>query len=647
MAALVASPLATPLGSPRCTPDFQKGPSETAALVDGLLTAWAEQESRSLSVPNLTNFNEPTSYPFPIILDHVSTPEIDSTVPLAADFSSYTSHDFDVLFGDFDQTQQSIEYGNDAIHDNWTVPNPPDDILITADALHLEDEFWGSNAAQLDTIEQADTSYAFSEKEEPLVHDIFEFRVNVIIAIKDPRPGALPDTRANNRLLYRDESGTIIGTEIVLGNQKPIRRPLSESDRAMTKATRRRGACDTCRLNKKRCNRPDDPTYECCLNCTKSKVLSFPCFMARIVDAQLFRDKPSPKHPRSSLRQAIFGSLIDIVRDSARQRPIIVTLTQDLGLEMPIVLARYEPEPGESTHRTWKKDGQARRIQLPPYCIASIRDTQEAMLEYITNFRSAFLKQVLGRSNEITRGLFDQAQRFATFNPDSTVSKALDLCAASRIIERDWRICRGPSDLGIPLVSDDPSNPFYDVVPITPMMDAQLDQIVIHSFLIPTRDGLLRSLQENMTSPNSTSAFFEIFLTIAVLLSHGEWLLSHSRQNALRVGSKTRYNHNPRAEGYFHACNTLIAYWHYMCRGASLADLNWKKESIRKWANLDLEQADYLSELQRKITQLDSMAMMTRLRDEDRYEEELYWCHQLFFPKWKATARSVKEITTI
>lgn len=313
---------------------------------------------------------------------------------------------------------------------------------------------------------------------------------------------------------------------------------------------------------------------------------------------------------------------------------------------MLVILARYEPEPGESTHRTWKKDGQSRRIDLPPYCIASIHNTKEAMLEYITNFRSAFLKQVLGRSNEITRGLFDQAQRFAAFNPESTVSKALDLCAASRIIERDWRICGGPPDLGIPLISDDPSNPFYDFVPITPMMDAQLDQIVIQSFLVPIRDVLLKSLQEKMTSSNSASAFFEIFLTIAVLLSHGEWLLSHSRQNALRVGSKTRYNHNPRAEGYFHACNTFIAYWHYMCRGASLSELNWKKESTRKWANLDLEQADYLSGLQRRVTQLDSVTMMARLRDEDRYEEELYWCHQLFFPKWKATARSVKEITT-
>ena len=89
---------------------------------------------------------------------------------------------------------------------------------------------------------------------------------------------------------YRDESGAIVGTEIILGYQKPVRRPLSDSARAMTKATRQRGACDTCRLNKKRCNRPDDPIYACCLNCMKSKVLSIPCFVAKIVEAQLFRD---------------------------------------------------------------------------------------------------------------------------------------------------------------------------------------------------------------------------------------------------------------------------------------------------------------------------------------------------------------------
>ncbi|KAF1978802.1 hypothetical protein BU23DRAFT_448336 [Bimuria novae-zelandiae CBS 107.79] len=435
----------------------------------------------------------------------------------------------------------------------------------------------------------------------------------------------------------------VVGTELILGNQKPLRQPLSQLDKALTKATRNVGACSSCRTSKKRCNRPEDPLYECCKSCLKSKVLSMPCFMAKIIDAQLFRDKPSPKHPRFNLRQTIFGSLVDIIQQSERQRPIIVTLTQDLGLQLLVILARYEPEPGECTHRTWKKDGQTRRLELPHYCIANMGDAQRNMLEYVANFRSAFLKHVLGRSNDITRGMFDQAQRFAAFNPDSTVSKALDLCAASRIIERDWRVCGGPPNLGIPLVSDDPNNPFYDFMPITPMMDAQLDQIVIQSFLVPVREALLKSLQEKMTSSSSISSFFEIFLTIAVLLSHGEWLLGHSQRNALRVGSKTRYNYIPRAESYFHAFNTLIAYWHHMCRGASLAEMNWTKESVKKWAKLDAEQAQYLDCLQRKVVQTELKLMMLQLRRENRYEEELYWCHQLFFPNWKAGAKTVEE----
>lgn len=35
--------------------------------------------------------------------------------------------------------------------------------------------------------------------------------------------------------------------------------------------------------------------------------------------------------------------------------------------------------------------------------------------------------------------------------------------------------------------------------------------------------------------------------------------------------------------------------------------------------------------------------MMLRLREENRYESELYWCHQIFFPDWKAGAKSVVD----
>ena len=689
--------------------------------MDGLLNAWAAQESRSPNIDHRLSVHEPTSFPFPIFQDVVSPPPVHASIDAATEAGSLTcpSLDFDDVFGDFDQTSLLPEYGLDSIIDSWSVSQGANNSLAATDNLQLGTEFL-SDAMMMDTMTQLDalepladgsclppsqhpfdfgsnledcmmhdiyamntvqpdttpqpeilypdltTSNLQGQKDESLASSMFIFAASEYSSRSDSQQRTLPpvedqhyshdasnhkrqrvqELQHNNRLQYRDDTGVVVGTELVLGDYKPVRKRLSPSDKAMTNATRRRGACDTCRLNKKRCNRPDDPLYECCFNCVKSKVLSMPCFMAKIIEAQLFRDRPSPKHPRSSLRQAVFGSLTDIVRNTERQRPIIVTLTQDLGLQLLVRLARYEPEAGESTHRMWKKGGQTQRIDLPPYCIANIQDAQKSMLEYIINFRSAFLKHVLGRSNEITRGLFDQAQRFAAFNPDSTVSKALDLCAASRIIERDWRICGKPSDLGITLVSDDPSNPFYDFVPITPMMDAQLDQIVIQSFLVPTRDALLKSLHEKMTSPSNASSFFEIFLTVAVLLSHSEWLLSHSRQNAIRVGSKTRYNHNPRAESYFHACNTIIAHWHYLCRGASFSEMNWRKESVRKWANLDLEQVDYLTSLQRKINHLESQAMMSRLRQENRYEEELYWCHQLFFPNWTASARTVKEITT-
>ena len=37
--------------------------------------------------------------------------------------------------------------------------------------------------------------------------------------------------------------------------------------------------------------------------------------------------------------------------------------------------------------------------------------------------------------------------------------------------------------------------------------------------------------------------------------------------------------------------------------------------------------------------------MMLHLREENMYESELYWCHQLFFPNWKAGAKTVEEAT--
>lgn len=449
-------------------------------------------------------------------------------------------------------------------------------------------------------------------------------------AVKRKRNAVSSDHKETQML---DQQGNLIATLVVSGCVQLTREPYSPEKKRMTLKTRRLGACQPCKLSKKRCDRPESP-YECCNNC-KPRLTKVPCFLAQIIEAQLFRDKPSPKHPRSSLRRQIFESLADIDR---RQALVTLTLTQDFGEELAISVAEYQPHASEKTYRVWKDfQGNTRRLELPSYCIANMEQAHVNMLQYIRRFRGAFLRGLLMRSNEITAAIFDQAQQYSVFAPESMVSQALDLCAACRIIERDWRIC-GSETLGIDIVLDQES-PWCGTHPITPMMDAQLDQIVIRSFLTPLREKVLRSLQDKILNFRRDD-WFEVFLTISVLLSHAEWLLAHSRCNAVRCGAQTRYNYMPRAESYFHSCKTMLAYFHHICRGSAPLSINWDSKNASSLAELDAEQTKFMKTIQAKIKSRGPT--LQKLRDESQYETELYWTHQLFFPEWKPGSATIE-----
>ena len=57
--------------------------------------------------------------------------------------------------------------------------------------------------------------------------------------------------------------------------------------------------------------------------------------------------------------------------------------------------------------------------------------------------------------------------------------KAIELFAANRIIERDWRIC-GDETLSMEVVQEE-DNPWFGKIPITPIMDTQLDIVPLWS----------------------------------------------------------------------------------------------------------------------------------------------------------------------
>lgn len=113
------------------------------------------------------------------------------------------------------------------------------------------------------------------------------------------------------------------------------------------------------------------------------------------------------------------------------------------------------------------------------------------------------------------------------------VQKALELWVTNRMIERTWRLC-GDDTLGLEPVSDKTS-PWADTVPVTPLMDQQLDQIVIQWLLKPLRKPILTNLKR-FIKEKAKENWFEIHLTIFILLHNSEVHLAHARQFAQRYG---------------------------------------------------------------------------------------------------------------
>ena len=112
---------------------------------------------------------------------------------------------------------------------------------------------------------------------------------------------------------------------------------------------------------------------------------------------------------------------------------------------------------------------------------------------------------------------------------------AICIWSTTRFIERTWRIC-GTETLGMEPISDK-TNPWNGIIPVTPIMDQQMDQIVIREILIPWRDALLRQLNQKIFDYEKRKEnWSRIYLTMFILLNNTEVQLAHLLQFARRYG---------------------------------------------------------------------------------------------------------------
>lgn len=87
----------------------------------------------------------------------------------------------------------------------------------------------------------------------------------------------------------------------------------------------------------------------------------------------------------------------------------------------------------------------------------------------------------------------------------------------------------------------DPDSPYYFKIPVTPVMDTQIDQIVIKAILVPLRHSIQRRLRK-LVEENDPINWFTIYLCTFIVLNNYELATVHDREFALRYSLPVRPN---------------------------------------------------------------------------------------------------------
>ena len=101
----------------------------------------------------------------------------------------------------------------------------------------------------------------------------------------------------------------------------------------------------------------------------------------------------------------------------------------------------------------------------------------------------------------------------------------------TRLISKSFNIISGHEALELRPIRD-PSSPLYGRIPIPPMLDAQMDSILMGFMKSRQRRGL--SKLKAMMMSHSKENWFMIYLTIIVLLSNLEFLYEHQNEQIER-----------------------------------------------------------------------------------------------------------------
>ncbi|CCC06748.1 unnamed protein product [Sordaria macrospora k-hell] len=261
------------------------------------------------------------------------------------------------------------------------------------------------------------------------------------------------------------------------------------------------------------------------------------------------------------------------------------------------------------------------------------------ILKYINLAKKTYL-HTLEDVGGLTWEIVSMAMEYAETNKGSLVDTALDLWVVCRMIEDPWELLEG-NELGVSRV-DLPGTRFHGKIPIPPMMDTQLDQVIIQFILNHLRGKLIGLFEKNI-KPAKPETWFETFLASFILLTHIERLAAHSVRHAETHTMPTKYSNTQFLEQAFNTAKIILSRFHYACNGSVPLGLefNWKASHVSSMAKLGPKEVEFMQRVQNTFKE--RVYDLRKLPANYEYEAHGHWYHQLFIEDWDTSPVDVKN----
>ncbi|KAH7377963.1 hypothetical protein BKA64DRAFT_246767 [Cadophora sp. MPI-SDFR-AT-0126] len=432
----------------------------------------------------------------------------------------------------------------------------------------------------------------------------------------------------------RDAKGNLQGVFRNFGLNQRIRTSMEPAKKKATALTRIMGACQRCQMRRSRCDRSED-LYQPCASCAATAVglLRQPCVHFDVLDLNLNRlgsTLNNDLHYWSSRKEQL--QTMRVIRYLEEyEAPQTILLTQDAGTTLSVTVSRFHPEPGDTTGYKWSdSQGNPRVMEMPPYHICDMNKAIVDIQDYCARSRSLHIESLLSGANPIIWKTFHVAFEYISVSKSTLVSNALSFWVATRLTEKPWRIC-GEQTLGL-LPRDEPDNPWNGIIPVTPIMDTELDDIVIRGQLLPLRQMFLTELKQKIDERKREN-WLEIYLSMFIMMCNVEWILKDVVEYTTRHSMVTSSQGGASlSQGYIHACKTMLAYFHHACQGSLPLSITLD-ESNADFHGMSPEELEYLRSIRNELTRQEDK--LKGWQNRSMYNTEMYWCYQLFTKGWR------------